>query len=86
MIYVIAGLVILSLVFLVMFIFEHSRVKSLNTKNKQLEEHNAGLRKEIEKITAVNKIKEDNQNEAEQKINEVLTGDSVSNAINILRK
>ena len=45
-----------------------------------------GLEKEFAKLVEANKIKSKNKEEADEKINNLHNGDSVDNAINILRK
>lgn len=46
---------------------------------------NNNLHAEIKKLVDMDKIKSDNRKEADEKINELHSGDSVDNAINILR-
>ena len=86
MIYLIAGLVILSLIFFLMFLFEKNDKKKIKERYVQMELVNEGLRKELEKVTAISKIKEEKQNEANEKIEQLFDGDIVSNAIDGLSK
>ena len=86
MIYLIAGLVILSLIFFLMFLFEKNDKKKIKERYVQMELMNEGLKKELEKVTAVSKIKEEKQNEANKKIEQLFDGDIVSNAIDGLSK
>ena len=74
MIYVIAGLVILSLVFLAMFLFEHSKTKSLNSKYKQLQEYYNGLKEEFELYRKAEQFKHQKEEEANEKINNLHNG------------
>lgn len=46
---------------------------------------NNNLHVEIKKLVDMDKIKSDNRKEADEKINELHSGDSIDNAINILR-
>jgi len=46
---------------------------------------NNNLHAEIKKLVDMDKIKSDNRKEADEKINELHSGDSIDNAINILR-
>ena len=86
MIYLIAGLVILSLIFFLMFLFEKNDKKKIKERYVQMELMNEGLRKELEKVTAISKIKEEKQNEANEKIEQLFDGDIISNAIDGLSK
>ena len=86
MIYLIAGLVILSLIFFLMFLFEKNDKKKIKERYVQMELMNEGLKKELEKVTAISKIKEEKQNEANEKIEQLFDGDIVSNAIDGLSK
>lgn len=86
MIYLIAGLVILSLIFFLMFLFEKNDKKKIKERYVQMELVNEDLRKELEKVTAISKIKEEKQNEANEKIEQLFDGDIVSNAIDGLSK
>ena len=86
MIYLIAGLLILSLIFFLMFLFEKNDKKKIKERYVQMELMNEGLKKELEKVTAISKIKEEKQNEANEKIEQLLDGDIVSNAIDGLSK
>ena len=86
MIYLIAGLLILSLIFFLMFLFEKNDKKKIKERYVQMELMNEGLKKELEKVTATSKIKEEKQNEANEKIEQLFDGDIVSNAIDGLSK
>ena len=80
---ILVGLLILSVFFI---LIQHKNNKSLKEKLDKKNELYNGLVKEFELLKETDKIKEENQKEADNKINQILTGDSVTNAINELSK
>ena len=80
---ILVGLLILSVVFI---LIQHKNNKLLKEKLDKKNELYNGLVKEFELLKETDKIKEENQKEADNKINQMLTGDSVANAINELSK
>lgn len=62
-----------------------NRVKQFKTLLNDEIRLNNNLHAEIKKLVDMDKIKSDNRKEADEKINELHSGDSVDNAINVLR-
>lgn len=86
MAYVVIGLVVLVvLLCITLFIFSKvckkykCRYEAEQTKVEQLQE-------EYSKLAEAYRIKKENKEKADEKINNLHSGDSVANAINILRK
>lgn len=67
----------------VLFVFGY-KIKKQNDDIYQLCSENNILENEVEKIKAMDKIKSDNRREANEKLNNLHSGDSISNAVNIL--
>ena len=86
MIYVIIGLAVLLLVIgVVAFIF--CKLYKKYRKDYELEHTRLiGLEQEYSNLIKAYEIKKNNKEKADEKIDEMHTGDSVANAINILRK
>lgn len=87
MIYAILGLLVLCLIFLSLYLGEISRTKKQKDKAERLERLNYGLEKELQKVTGIQKIQEENEKDAEEKINNILNSDDpLATAINGLCK
>ena len=68
----------------VLFVFGY-KIKKQNDDIYQLCSENNILENEVEKIKATDKIKSENRREANEKLDNLHSGDSISNAVNILR-
>jgi hypothetical protein len=76
---------LLLLVSVIAYIF-YSKYKKEKIENKDLLFKYKSLSEEFHKVLEVNKIKDKNKEEADEKINNLHNGNVVDNAINILRK
>jgi len=86
MIYVVIGLaVLIALLCITLFIFGKM---CKNYKNRYEEERTKveQLQEEYSKLAEAYRIKKENKEKADEKISDLHSGDSVANAINILRK
>ena len=86
MVYVLIGLGVLVIaVVIIAFIFNKMYRKY---KSAYEQEHNklVGLEQEYSKLVEAYNIKKKNKEKADEKISDLHSGDSVANAINILRK
>ncbi len=66
--------------------FFYRKYKRTKIEYKDILDKYNGLTEEFQKILEANKIKDKNKEEADEKINNLHNGNSVDNAINILRK
>lgn len=64
----------------------YSKYKKEKIENKDLLFKYKSLSEEFHKVLEVNKIKNKNKEEADEKINNLHNGNTVANAIDILRK
>lgn len=86
MIYVIIGLIVAVMLLLILLICQHSKNKDLKIKLEQKTEAYNGLRDEFELFRKTEQFRQKKEEEVNEKINEVLSGDSVANAIDVLSK
>ena len=80
---VLIGLFLVALIFA---ICQHNLAKELKQQLEKSSELYVGLQEEFELYRNAERFKQKKEEEVNEKINEVLSGDSVSNAINILSK
>lgn len=74
---------LLLLVSVIAYIF-YSKYKKEKIENRDLLFKYQSLSKEFHKVLEVNKIKDENKEEADEKINNLHNGNTVANAIDIL--
>jgi cell division protein FtsB len=81
---VIAILIVLLTVLILMLIHKNNKIKQLKNDMETVIQANKSLHDEIKKLTDIDKIKNDNRIEANEKIDDLHNGDAISNAIDIL--
>ena len=74
MMYVIIGLIAVILVFLIMYLCEHTRYKNLKVKNNQLQEHYNGLKNEFDLYRKSEQFKHQKEEETNEKIDDLHSG------------
>lgn len=82
----VTGLLIISVIFVIIIYFLSKSYKKIKLEYKNLSDNYDRLSKEFQKLLDANKIKEENKEEADEKINNLHNGNAVDNAINILCK
>lgn len=82
---IIVEFILLLLVSVIAYIF-YSKYRKEKIENKDLLFKYKSLSEEFHKVLEANKIKDKNKEEADEKINNLHNGNSVDNAIDILRK
>lgn len=82
---VIVEFIIILITSVIAYIF-YSKYNKEKIENKDLLFKYKKLSEEFHKVLEVNKIKDENKEEANEKINNLHNGNAVANAIDILRK
>lgn len=86
MIYCILAVIVVIFALVLTIIYLNTKNKELKQKVKEKDEFLVGAMKELEKLKAELKIRQEERSEADKKVDELHNGDSVSNAIYRLSK
>ena len=86
MIYIFIGLVVLLIAISVVAFINNRLYKKYKNNYEQERVNYENLQEEYSKLAQAYKIKKENKEKADEKISNLHSGDSVANAINILRK